>query len=102
MDAAQGAWEVVTQGEQLKHSKYTNLESKYGFVPMAIESSKAFGSKAQWFFKDHSHWLRQATLDPSSHQSLIHQLLVELQRDNAAAVLGSMGTDVEDLSNGFS
>ena len=90
------------QAEQLKHSKYTNQESKYAFVSVAIESSKAFASKAQWFFKDHGHWLRQATLDPSSHLSLIQQLSVELQRDNAAAVLGSMGIDVEDLSNGFS
>ena len=90
------------QAEHLKHSKYTNLESKYDFVPMAVEISREYSPEAHLFCKDLGHWLHQATLDSNSLQNLIQQILVVVQRGNAAAVLGYMGTDVEDLRNYFS
>ena len=76
-----------------KHYKSTNLKSKYNFVPVEDAHSS---------LKELGHRLYQATLDSSSHQNPIQQISVAVQRGNAAAVLGSMGTDVEDLSNYFS
>ena len=87
------------QAEQLKHSKYTNLESKYDFVLVAVENFKASDPETCSFFKALGHQFLQATLDPSSHQNLIQQLSAELQGNIEPTFLGSMGTDVEDLSS---
>ena len=43
---AQRVGEVAMQVEQLKHSKYPNLESKCDFLPVAVETSVAFGPEA--------------------------------------------------------
>ena len=43
MVEAQGPGAGAQQAEQLKCSKYTHLECKYDFIPVAIETSGAFG-----------------------------------------------------------
>ena len=65
-------------------------------------SSGAFGPETHSFFKKLGHRLYQATLDPSSHQNLLQEISVAVQKGDAAAVLDSLGKDVEELSNYFS
>ena len=107
--AAQGAGVVAQQAEDLKRSKYVHLESKYDFVPVAVETSGVFGPDARSFMKELGHRLYQATLDPNSQWNMIQQVsvavqrgnAVAVQRGNAVAVLGSMDKHAEELNNYF-
>ena len=102
MVAVQGAGAVAQQAEKLKHSKYIHLESKYDFVPVAVETSGVFDPRAHSFIKELGHRLFQATLDSNSQWNMIQQVSMAVQRGNAAAVLGSMDTHAEELNKCFS
>ena len=52
MEAVRGPGEVALLAECKKHSKYSVLESKYHYVPVAVETSSAFGPEACEFFKE--------------------------------------------------
>ena len=44
-----------------KHSKYCHLDSSYTFVPVAIETSGAVGTRSTEFLRELGYRLRQAT-----------------------------------------
>ena len=91
--AVRGAGEVALQAEHLKHSKYSALEAKYHFVPVAVETSGVFGPEAHEFLHELGHRMARVSLEPKSLQFLIQQISVAVQRGNATAVLGTVARD---------
>ena len=49
MHAARGAGEVALPDEQLKHYKWLELEAKFHFVPVAVETSRVLDPEAHKF-----------------------------------------------------
>ena len=96
--AAGGAGEVAEQAEQAKCLKYSALESKFYFVPIAIESSGVFGPKAYSFLNDLGRRLISVSMDSQARQYLFQCISVAFQRGNAASILGTLRRDNEDLS----
>ena len=82
------------QAEHSKHLKYTTLGSKHHFILVAIETSGVFGHEVRAFIKELGHRLEQITADSKSQQHLVQQISVAIQRGNAAAVAGCMGSGV--------
>ena len=52
------------------------------------------GSEADHFFRDLGRWIAAATSDPLSHQYLLQDVAVAVQRCNAVAVLGTAERDL--------
>ena len=95
--AAGGAGEVAEQAEQAKCHKYSALESKFFFVPIAIETSGVFGPSAYTFLKELGSRLMSVTMDSQARHYLFQRISVAVQRGNAASVLGTLIKDSEDL-----
>ena len=96
--AAREAGEVAEQAERAKCLKYSSLESKYHFVPVAIETSGVFGPKALSFLHDLGSRLISVSTEPQVRNYLFQRILVAVQRGNAAAVMGTLNNDSDDLS----
>ena len=77
--------------------KYSALESKFFFVPIAIESSGIFGPKAYTFLNDLGRHLMSVTMDFQARHYLFQRISVAVQRGNAASVMGTSRKDSEDL-----
>ena len=68
--AAESVEEVAEQAEQAKCLRYSAMESKF-FVPIAIESSEIFGSKAYTFLNDLSRRLMSVTMNSHACHHLL-------------------------------
>ena len=88
--AACGAGNVADEAEYQKKIEYSNLGDQYLFVPLAVETSGAFGQAAVSFFRDLGRRIRDSTGENRSSFYLTQRLAVEIQRGNAAAVLGTL------------
>lgn len=78
----------------LKHEKYSVLEQKYWFVPVAVETSGCWGNEAKSFISQIGKRLRERGLDPRAGSFLVQRLSIAIQRGNAASVLGSFAPGV--------
>ena len=96
--AARGAGDVAERAEQAKCLKYSSLESKYLFVPVAIETSGVFGPKALSFLHELGSRLISVSMEPQARNYLLQRISVAIQRANAAAVMGTLSSDSDDLS----
>ena len=92
---------MAFQTERLKHCKYSALEAKYHFMPVAVETSGVFGPEAHEFFHQLECRLACVSLEPKSLQLLIQRVSVAVQTDNATAVLGTVAKNslLQDSSN---
>ena len=61
----------------------------YYFVPVAIETSGVMGPEALTFIRELGHRLKAETGEPRSLHFLLQRISVAMQRENAAAVLGT-------------
>ena len=61
---------------------------------MAIETSGVFGQEARVLVKELGHRLQQITADSKSHKFLVQHISVAIQRGNAMAVTGCMGSNL--------
>ena len=93
--ATSEAGAVAAQAEERKKQKYAELSTSHYFVPVAIETSGAFGPEARFFLKEMGRRLHMKTGEPLSHQYLLQRISVAIQRSNAAAVLGTCKTNLE-------
>ena len=84
------AGSVAARAEDLKITKYNDLDSAYFFVPVAVETCGAFGPSAHDFLQDLGWRVRKATSDDDSYHHLVQRVFVAIQRGNAASVLGSL------------
>ncbi len=62
------------------------------FVPVAVETSGAFGPDALDLFRDLGRRIRAITLEVKSRAYLIQQVSVAVQRGNALAVMGTFSS----------
>ena len=84
---------------QKKCEKYCHLDTCHTFVPVAIETSGAIGPTTRVFLRELGQRLGQVTGEARSYNYLLQRLSVDIQRGNAASVLGSVGhaADLEDF-----
>ncbi len=85
---------VAEMAERKKRSKYQSLSRTHHFVPVAIETSGAFGPDALDLFRDLGRRIRVITLEVKSCAYLIQQVSVAVQRGNALAVMGTFSSTV--------
>ena len=81
---------VAASAEEKKTTKYGELARTHYVAPLAVETSGAFGPGAREFFTELGRQLICVTGDLMSRCHMIQQILVALQRGNAAAVLGTI------------
>jgi len=81
--ATSGAGAVAAQAEERKCSKYCHLDASHIFVPVAIETLGAFGSRSTEFLRELVHHLRLATRESKAAAYLCQRLSVAIHRGNA-------------------
>ena len=86
--ASSGTGLVADRAASLKRQVYAELQIKYIFIPIAVESSGSFGRDALSFFHDLSMRTRQITKDPLSYLKLCQQISACIQRFNTSSILG--------------
>ena len=89
---------MADQAEERKRAKYAELATTHLFVPLVVETSGAFGSEAQTFFRELGRRIKVVSGEPQAHQYLLQRISVAVQRGNAAAVLGTSSPDDFDLT----
>ena len=83
---------VSAAAEHRKRSKYSHLNATHHFIPIAVETLGVLGEDAHSFFWDLAKRLEAVNEDRRSHQLLLQQVAVAVQRGNAASVLGSIAS----------
>ena len=68
---------------------YHEVEATHVFIPVAIETSGAFGDEVLAFFKEVDRQLTFKTQDPRSFYQLCQQFSVHVQKFNCVSILGS-------------
>ena len=91
LSATSGAGAVAVLAEEKKEAKYTSLSSIHTFTPVTIETSGVFGPKSLHFIQELGNRVMHATGEVNSTNYPKQRLSVAVQRDNSAAVLGTMG-----------
>ncbi|KAJ2948225.1 hypothetical protein O0L34_g10035 [Tuta absoluta] len=72
-----------------KHSKYSELEQRYIFIPFAVETGGPWGKEAKKFARELGRRLRDRGCDRRSGAYLIQHISLAIQRGNAAGVMGT-------------
>ena len=73
------------------YRKYSDFARSYHFIPIAVESSGAFGKDALEFFQDLDKRTRSQTTDVLSYYNLCQRISVTIQHFNTASILGCSG-----------
>ena len=89
---------VAEQAERAKHSKYSALQSKFHFVPVAVETTEVFGPQARVFLRDLGKCLKYAMSEPKAFSYLLKRISVAEQLANCAAILSSLNKNNEVLN----
>ena len=72
----------------LKMSKYCSILNQVNFVAIAIETLGSWNVEGLNFIKELGRRITLLTLDPRETSYLLQQILVAVQRGNAAAFIG--------------
>ena len=91
--STRAAGAVAEQAESVKNAKYTLISRTHHFVPVAIETSGAFGPDALGLVHDIAKRIRGITQEVKARAYLLQQLSVAVQRGNAAALMGTTSVD---------
>ena len=75
--------------EARKKEKYIAISRSHQFIPVAIETSGAFGQDARGLIADIAHRIRSVSHEPKAHAYLVQRISVAIQQGNAAAVIGT-------------
>ena len=67
-------------------------------MPVAIKTSGVFGPKALSFLHELGSRLISVSMEPQARNYLLQRISVAIQRANAAAVMGTLSSDSDDLS----
>ena len=84
---------VADSAESRKLALYSHLQLTHTFVPVAVETTGAFGTESLQFLKHLGSRLRSRSGNPSAYQQLIQRLSVTVQQGNAMVVRGSLPCD---------
>ena len=82
---------VAALAERSKHEKYLDLNQCHTFTPVAIKTAGHFEPETFLFLRELGCRLKQVTGEAKSFSYLQHHLSIAVQRENAPAVMGSMG-----------
>ena len=85
-----GAGEVTNYAEEQKRRKYATLTPSYAFAPICIETLGAWGDSAKDLVRKIGARVREKTGELRSTSFLVQRLALDVQRGNAAAVLGTI------------
>ncbi|XP_047999651.1 uncharacterized protein LOC125236770 [Leguminivora glycinivorella] len=85
----QAAGAAAESAALLKRAKYSALEAKYYFVPLAFETTGCWGSEAIAFIRELGLKLRERTSDARAGSYLVQRLSIAIQRGNAASLMGT-------------
>ena len=90
---------AAAQEEELKRGKYSDLSPHFLFYPSGFESLGSFGPQTQVFVSEIGRILRRERADPRATEFLRQRLSSEVQRGNAAGILGSrpLSKGLDDL-----
>ena len=88
--AVTGPGSVATHAETNKRVKYSSLPAAYVFAPIGIETFGALGDDASVFLQDLGRRIAFVTQEPRSFLFFMQRISVDLQRGNAAHVLGTV------------
>ena len=81
---------AAAEAEKKKTKKYEFLEGQYFFIPLAIETFGPWGEDCKAFVKKLGKFITEVTFERRSCEFLRQRLSVEIQRGNAASVLGTV------------
>src|SRR5208337_5510036 len=84
------AGKAAEEAEALKRVKYRSLEDRYIFYPLGMETFGAWGPAAKELISAIGNRIKERTGEPRSSEFLRQRISIELQRGNAASVLGSL------------
>ena len=87
--AGREAGAITKQAEGMKMAKYSELSTMHHFIPVAVETSGVLGAEAGNFLHELGQRIREDSGQPLAHSYLLQQIVVAVQRGNAAAVLGT-------------
>ncbi|XP_055336834.1 uncharacterized protein LOC129587228 [Paramacrobiotus metropolitanus] len=81
---------AAVQAEEKKSRLYAYLQGRYIFSPIAFETMGPWGPSAIAIVKELGKRLQQHTGESRSHEFLRQRLSLQIQRGNAASILGTM------------
>ena len=81
---------ALRRAEDRKRDHYTELSKSHHFVPIAAETFGAWAPASLKFLKDLGQKIRQISGQQNSLFFLLQSLSIEIQRGNAASVMGTL------------
>jgi hypothetical protein len=90
---------AAASAEVLKHRKYADLERRFTFVPVAVETSGVFGKEGLSFIRELGVRVGTVTGEQRAPAYLLQRLSLAVQRGNVAAVLGTLpaGKELDEI-----
>ena len=73
-----------------KSGKYESLEQQFIVQPIGFETMESWGAGVRAFLTDVGSRVKEATGNPRAMESLRQQVSIEIQRGNAASVMGTV------------
>ena len=95
-DTASAAETAASRREAQKSTLYSNITQDYHFSPLGFETFGSWGPAAKALITKMGHMIDKNSGDPRSTDFLRQRISIELQRGNAACILGTH-TRVENL-----
>ena len=90
--SSQNAGSAAAAAETRKITKYSHLSTNYNFIPIALETFGAWGKDTEELFSEIERRIRLNSGEPKTMEFLRQRISIELQRGNAASVLGTLPT----------
>ena len=87
---SQLAGAAADAAEDRKRSKYQALDSRFIVQPVGFETLGTWGAGAKTFLAEVGSRVKQATGNVRSMEFLRQRVSIEIQRGNAAAVMGTV------------
>ena len=90
---------AARSGEEEKKKKYESLQDRFLFVPVAIETSGAWGVEGLSFVKEIGGRISAKTGEKKATSFLLQRLAIAVQRGNVAAILGTLpsGRELDEI-----
>src|SRR5208282_5240566 len=84
------AGKAAEEAEASKRVKYRSLEDRFIFYPLGLETFGTWGPAAKELISAIGSRIKERTGEPRSSEFLRQRISIELQRGNAASVLGTI------------
>ena len=82
--------QLSAAAEARKSGKYESLEQQFIVQPIGFETMGSWGAGARAFLTDVGSRVKQATGNPRAMEFLRQRVSIEIQRGNAASVMGTV------------